>query len=335
MRRLSRNAFVAFAFLLCLASMGIAQESTFFEGAPPVPPGFKDAQETLMAVMAGKVEMIDSKIPVPETITETKDIEYGRAGDKSLLLDMYLPTKADKPAPALVFIHGGGWRKGDRADYRFYTIRMAEAGYAAFTISCRLSGEAKFPAALEDCKCAVRWIRANAAKNNVDPDRIAVIGGSGGAHLAMLVGYTDAPELEGKGGNEGVSSRVQAVVNCYGPSDLTTEAARVFPDVVSFLGKSYDEDPKLYELASPMLQVKPGVPPTLIIHGTIDELVPVAESGKLAAKLKAVGVPCEFDAIPGWPHTMDLAKPINERFRYDMQKFFERYLVAQPAAAAK
>ena len=81
--------------------------------------------------------------------------------------------------------------------------------------------------------------------------------------------------------------------------------------------------------------VKPGVPPTLIIHGTIDELVPVAESGKLAAKLKAAGVPCEFDAIPGWPHTMDLAKPINDRFRYDMQKFFERYLVAQPAASAK
>lgn len=325
-----RSALLLFLVLLSACAPKVEQPSSLFDGAPAAPPGFKYAKEAIAAVAAGKIELIDANIPLPETVTETKDIEYGRVGGKALLLDMYLPKNLDKPAPALMFIHGGGWKKGSRADYRYYTIRMAEAGYAAFTISYRLSGEATFPAALEDCKCAVRWIRANAAKHNVDPGRIAVIGGSGGAHLAMLAGYTDAPELEGKGGNEGISSRVHAVVNFYGPSDLTTERAREFGDVIAFLGKPYAEDSKLYELASPMFHVKPGLPPTLIIHGTIDELVPIDQSAQLAQRLRAAGVPCEFDPIPGWPHTMDLAKPINERFLYDMRKFFEKYLAPAP-----
>ncbi|MBX7258022.1 MAG: alpha/beta hydrolase [Candidatus Hydrogenedentes bacterium] len=330
-----RCCFMLLLSLAVLASCAqkVIPPSDFFKDAPPVPPGFKYAKEAIAAVASGKIELIDPGIPAPDSVIETKDIEYGRGGDKPLLLDMYLPQNPRGPVPALVFIHGGGWKKGDRADYRYYTIRMAEAGYAAFTISYRLSGEAKFPAALEDCKCAIRWIRANAAKNNVDPNRIAAIGGSGGAHLAMLVGYTDAPELEGKGGNEGVSSRVQAVVNCYGPCDLTTDRARTFSDVVTFLGKSYEEDPKLYELASPLYQVKPGAPPTLIIHGTIDELIPIEQPAQLCEKLNAVGTPCEFDPIPGWPHTMDMAKPINERFRYDMLKFFAQYMPPAPASS--
>ena len=281
-----------------------------------------------MAYALGQVELLDRKGPeLPATIAERKDVEYGRVGDRPLLLDLYSPKGLDKPAPGLIFIHGGGWRGGKRGDYRPYTIPFAEKGYVVATISYRLVPEAVFPAAVEDAKCAVRWMRASAAELKVDPDRIAVIGGSAGGYLSLMVGYTAGDKrLEGSGGHQGVSSAVQAVVDLYGPTDFDTPIGRASDTVRDFLGKRFEDDPDLYRFASPINHVDAKDPPTFVLQGTIDSTVPVEQSDMLVEKLKSLGVPHWYDRLDGWPHTMDLAKPVNERTRLLVTKFLEAHL---------
>ena len=133
-----------------------------------------------------------------------------------------------QPVPAVLFLHGGAWKGGYRQIYHYYCTKFAEHGFVAATASYRFTGEAPFPAAVEDVKCAVRWLRANAEKRGIDPNKIGVAGGSAGGHLAMMIGYSsDVPELEGKGGHAETSSRVQAVVDLYGPTDLTDRVCQV------------------------------------------------------------------------------------------------------------
>jgi len=180
---------------------------------------------------------------------------------------------------------------------------------------------------VEDVKCAVRWIRAHAAEYSIDPDHIAVIGGSAGGHLAMMAGYSsDVPQLNGTCSADSVSSRVQAVVNLYGPTDLTTEYARTHKTTLSFFGQPYDSIPERYAQASPAAHITPDDPPTLIFHGTIDELVPVSQSDSLQKYLDKAGVPNQYHRLTWWPHTMDLAKPVNDYCQYYMNAFFEKYV---------
>lgn len=299
------------------------------EAPPKPPPGFATPQEAMQAVKTGKVPLAPIfTLFTPQGVEVTRDVEYGNPGGKRpLLLDLYRPKESAKPVPALIFIHGGGWKGGKKDDYRPYAHAFAKRGYVVASISYRFAKESRFPAAVEDAKCAVRWMRANAAKHGVDPKRLAVVGGSAGGHLAMMVGYSsEVEELEGDGGHSGVSSRVAAVVDLYGPTDLTTEVARGSGLVSAFIGKSFDDAPMSYRLASPITHVGAGDPPTLILHGTIDDVVPVAQSDLLAAKLKSAGVPYVYDRLAGWPHTMDLAKPVFERCLWFMDRFFARYL---------
>jgi len=144
----------------------------------------------------------------------------------------------------------------------------------------------------------------------------------------MMLGYApDAPALEGHGGHEGVSSRVAAVVNLYGPYDLTTEIGRKSGSVKKFLGgKTYEEAPDLYLVVSPSKYLKKGAPPTLILHGTIDDVVSIDQSDMLARKLAELGVPYVYDRLEGWPHAMDLAEAVNERCQWFMNQFFAKYL---------
>ncbi|MBN2307792.1 MAG: alpha/beta hydrolase [Candidatus Hydrogenedentes bacterium] len=327
MNRPVRCALTVVAVAVFLVALPACGPRYSLKNPPPPPEGFASYDEAMAAVLGGKVKLIAPPSEAPDTVREIKDIEYGNVGGRALLLDLYLPLDTHGPVPGLIFIHGGGWKKGDRKDYLYYTAKYAEQGYAAATISYRFSGEAPFPAAVEDAKCAVRWMRANAAEYGIDPDAIAVLGGSAGGHLAMMVGYSsDVPELEGDGGHAGVSSRVQAVVNLYGPSDLTAEIAKDSGEVRSFLGVGYAEAPELYAKASPLTYLSKDDPPTLILHGTIDELVPVEQSDVLAQKLEALGVPVVYDRLEGWPHTMDRAEAVNERCRFFMDRFFKRYL---------
>ena len=295
---------------------------------PLAPAGYANEAEVKQAYISGKLRAIDLTIDVPDTVKVEKNIEYGKGGETSLKLDLYSPKNHSKPVPAVVFIHGGAWKGGYRQMYHYYCVKFAEHCYVAATISYRLTGEAPFPAAVEDTKCAVRWVRANAEKLGIDPKRIGVAGGSAGGHLAMMIAYSsDVPQLDGKGGHADVSSRVQAVVDLYGPTDLTDEAAKTREEVIRFLGgKKFDEAPDTYRLASPITHVTKDDPPTLILHGSIDSTVPIHQAELLVERLKENGVEYEFDCVKGWPHAMDLAFDVNRHCIAKMFDFFDKYL---------
>jgi acetyl esterase/lipase len=289
------------------------------------PPGFATYADVQKAVVSGKVELIKQPEQVPEGIEEVKDIEYGNVNGRSLQLDLYRPKDLKEPAPALVFIHGGGWSRGNRQDYRVYVIDFAKRGYVTATISYRLTGEAKYPAQIEDAKNAIRFLRANAAKYGINPDKMAAIGGSAGGHLSMMVGYAPG-QLEGNGGYAETSSAVQAVVNFYGPTDLTAEAAKTSGTVKGFFGGDYEAMKEAYEMASPIRHIDKGDPPTLVLHGTIDELVPVEQADLLVEALKSAGVPVEYERLEGWPHTMDMAVSVNAYCQQQIAKFLDKHL---------
>lgn len=296
------------------------------DGTTP-PRGYGSMKQIIIAASIGALRLVEMNPPLPANVTETKDIAYGRAGEHVLRLDLYEPKeRGTNRIPALLFLHGGAWRSGKREDYRVYTTWFASRGYVVVTASYRLQQVAKFPAALEDCKAAVRWLRANATKLGIDPDRIAVLGGSAGGHLSMMVGYTAGdPTFEGQSGTPGVSSRVAAVVDFYGPSDLTTPFGQAASVVWDFLGKRFDEDPALWRRASPLFHLTTNAPPTLVFHGTIDDIVPIDQGDSLAARLRELGVPHEYHRLDGWPHTMDAARPVNVFCRGRVEAFLARH----------
>jgi len=295
---------------------------------PPIPQGYADEQAVRTAILLGQIKLIDAKnISLPDNVEEVLDIEYGTGGERKLQLDLYLPKGRTKATPAIIFIHGGAWKSGKRSDMKFYCVKFAEKGYVTATVTYRLMDEDCFPAAVHDVKCAVRWLRANAAKYQVDPAHIVASGNSAGGHLSMMIGYSDDSSLEGSGGNNNVSSRVCAVVNFYGPTDLTTDFAKEQELVKQFIGgKTFAEAPDTYKLASPLFHLTRDDPPTLIFHGTIDSVVPVVQADILVKKLKELGIDYVYERYDGWPHVMDLAEPVNQRCIYQMEQFFKKHI---------
>jgi acetyl esterase/lipase len=265
------------------------------------------------------------------------NITYGKAGDVELKLDLARP-QGEGPFPALVFIHGGGWAQGNRQGYRGPIQEAARRGYVAVTIDYRLMqfDRAKketttatpiFPAQIHDAKAAVRWVRANAQKYHVDPQRIGVTGGSAGGHLSLLVGLTDpASGLEGNSGNPQQSSRVQAVVNVYGPTEMaacykTSSVAWIFR---LFLGGTPDEVPEPYKIASPVTYVSKDDPPVLTLHGDKDPLVPIEQAKMLDAKMKAAGASHTLVVYPGQGH--GFSGEYGKKAAEATWEFFDRHL---------
>lgn len=294
------------------------------DGETP-PRGFFSRNELIAALLVGGVELINRNPPLPENVELREGVEYGNVGERPLLLDLYKPKQQNGKVPGLIFIHGGGWKSGGRQDYRVYTTWFAQQGYVAVTIGYRLSKEALFPAAVEDAKCAVRWMRAEAESLGVDPDKIVVLGGSAGGHLAMMVGYSaDDKTLEGIGGHAEVSSQVAAVVDIYGPFDFETPEGKSADVVKQFLGKqSYEEAPELWKRLSPVTYLNTGGPPTLIIHGSLDEIVPISQAEMLSRRLMELKIPSRYIRLEGWPHTMDVAVPVNIYCRHQILKFLQ------------
>jgi acetyl esterase/lipase len=315
---------------LLLSTFGIpayGAEPGLFEGAPPAPPGYADYLKARAAVLTGKVAIMTQPKTIPDSIQVTKDIVYASPGGVDLKLDVFSPTDLrDTPKPILLFIHGGGWTKGQKEDYLFYNVDFAQKGYVTASMQYRFSPEYRFPSAVQDVKCAIAWLKEHAPEIGGDPDRMALIGGSAGGHLALMGGYVSDPALHCPDLPNGVDTRVRVVVNFYGVVDCTTPAAQTASEVTRFIGKSYADAPEQYALASPLYHLTKDDPPTLTFHGTVDELVPVAQAVTLHKRLDELGIPNYFDRIEGWPHTMDLAKPINDRARYIMEKFFEKHL---------
>jgi acetyl esterase/lipase len=239
-------------------------------------------------------------------------LEYGRVNDRPLLATLYRPANADRQAtPAMVWIHGGAWMGGSRDDDTAYCRRIAESGMTCLAISYRLSGEAIFPAAIEDCKCAVRYLRAHADQFNLRAEAIGAWGPSAGGHLAVLLGTSaGAAALEGNGGWPEQSSAVQVVGDWYGPTDFLQMSA--YPSDMDhdaadspesrFIGGAVQHQPEAVQRANPISYISANTPPIYIAHGTADPLVPFNQSQLLYDALVAAGIDVTFDVMNGAGH---------------------------------
>ena len=233
----------------------------------------------------------------PEGVRILRDWTYATCDGKSLQLDLYLPETYHQPLPIIIWLHGGGWIFGSRGGCP--VASLAQRGYAVASVSYRLSSitsPVEFPAQLHDCKAAVRWLRHNAWRFGCDGERIGVLGVSSGAHLAALLGTTDDDQdLEGLLGETGPSSRVQAVVALFPPTDLLAleqsnpDHWRVKLVALGLLDGRPSERPRLARSASPALHAGPTSSPFLIFHGLDDTLVPVDQSKRLHAALSTAG----------------------------------------------
>lgn len=243
---------------------------------------------------------------VPDSVIWEEEIEYTNPDDQHLQLNLARPKTGEGPFPAVICIHGGGFRAGKRDGYDNLCVRLAERGFVAATITYRLAPKYQFPAAVHDTKAAVRWMRANAKKYKVDPARIGATGGSAGGHLAQFLAVTsNVPQFEGTGGNPEQSSSIACVVNVYGPSDFTksygksVDAHEVLP---LWFGGNLETKRDLHIQGSPLYWVTPNSAPTLCIHGTDDKYVAHEQAVWLVDKLKAATVDAELLTLEGAGH---------------------------------
>jgi acetyl esterase/lipase len=243
----------------------------------------------------------------PEGVELLHDVVIGTGGGQDLHVEIARPKMMPKdPMPVMLQIHGGGWSGGSHKTTMIYKV-FAQHGYFAASVEYRLaSKDARWPAQIEDCKLAVRWIRANAEKYHINPNAIGVLGGSAGGHLVACLGVLDDPALEGSGGYPGVSSKVQAVVDVNGPTNLVpADKSEVLP---LFDGNA-EAMPEAYRQSSPILHIHPKAPPFMIIHGDKDETVPLEQSTSFAEALKKADVPVEILIVKGGPHAMNIMVP--------------------------
>ena len=274
-----------------------------------------------------KVARPGSKPALPAGVRALRDLAYVEGGHERNRLDLYLPEGSARPLPVIVWVHGGGWIGGSKAGCP--AIPFVTNGYAVVSINYRLSHHAIFPAQIHDCKAAIRWLRAHAGKYGLDPDHIGVWGGSEGGQLVMLLGTTaGVKELEGQGGNAGQSSRVQAVVDWFGPSDFLTLGPK--DTRTKLLGGDALQNKPMAIKASPMTYVSKDAAPFLIMHGDADKTVALSQSELFAQALKKEGVEVTLVILRGAGHSgpqfqgLESMKQIGE--------FFARHLT-QPKPA--
>jgi acetyl esterase/lipase len=316
-----RSTLLVFVFILALQCRG----DELFSGAPSAPAGYDDYKKAQAAVIMGKVKRVEFNTEVPETVTFHDDVEFAVRDGVSLTLDLYVPKNAKTPPPVVVFIHGGAWRSGKKEDAAPYAIPFAEKGYATASIQYRLVPNT-WPKAIQDVNSAIYWLRKRGQEYRFDGSRIALSGGSAGGHLALLAGYAQDPALGSPDNAAHVNNRVDAIINLYGVTDLTTAVAQSEGRVHAFMGERYPAAVDQYALASPILHLDKDDPPTITFHGTIDELVPIAQADRLHEKLDNLGITNYYDRIDGWPHSMDMALPIYERCFYVVDKFLFKHL---------
>ena len=229
-------------------------------------------------------------------------IVFARYEGRSLRLDLYLPIGSKEAVPGVIVIRGGGWMVNDRAEFAHIASALAERGVAAASIEYRTADEAPFPGAVQDVKAAIRWMSANAKLYGISPDMISTLGGSSGAYMALLAGISNDGDLEGSGGNDNVSSHVQAVVAMAAPTDLRRLDAGGRSLVARFLHASPPQNPKLWMRASPVNHVRAGGPAILLIHGAADEAVLPEQSSRFAELYRKAGGDVELVLLPKAPH---------------------------------
>lgn len=276
--------------------------------------------------------MSDIKTPGldPDRVTIETDVVFGQGGGRDLRCDIYHPPANIGPPPAsgrpaVVLVHGGAWRQGDRTQLRGYGIRLGIEGYVGIAIEYRLTPEAPWPAQIHDVKAAIRWVRANADRLGIDARRIAIEGNSAGAHLALLAaGTVGHSGFEGEGGNPGTSTEVGAVIAVYPP--VLFAAGQLVTGSVPLAALSDAADSEVARMASPLNHVGSDFPPTMLVHGTADDLVPAKGSLLFYEALIAARVPVELHMYAEQPHAFDALPVFGRQVAAEMRLFLDRYL---------
>ncbi len=296
--------------------------------AVPAPPRVAATFSTGEAGLAGRV---------------LRNVVYCTLGGESLTMDLYFPKQVDNARwPVTMYIHGGAWSAGDKRSGAGYVEvpALQAAGFVVAAVNYRLAPQYHFPAMIEDVKCAVRFLRAHAAEYGLDPERIGVWGGSAGGHLAALLGTSDASAGWDVGPYLEQSSRVQAVVDMFGPADLPmlfahTQGQRRFLGVFD---ASSPDDPVLVS-ASPVHYVTPDDPPFLLLHGDRDEVVPLEQSERFFAALQQTGVPAQLVVVHNAGHGFQprggAISPSREEITRRVVSFFQQVLLPAPGDPAE
>lgn len=278
----------------------------------------------------------DGKTIIPKAtlnqLDEHIDVTFAQYGDRTLQLDIFRPKDASEKLPAIVCIHGGGWGKGAKIHHRKVAQALAAEGYVTASIDYRLSGEAKFPAHIHDCKAAVRFLRANANQYGIDADHIGAIGHSAGGHLAALLATSGGiAELDGDGGNAEFSSTIQAVVPMGGQTDFMSERNREKSANAAiwqgFLGGSQDEALETYRLASPLTHLDKTDPPVWLITGEKDD--PSTRADSLRQQMDEFGIENGLTIIPDAPHPFTVKQIWFDQMMDAAVPFFNRALKNQ------
>jgi acetyl esterase/lipase len=295
--------------LLALSILMFACKTVNTTGTPPViitqqsvPP----AETPVQALQPTGSPVATVSFDASKVGTIERDVTYCTMEGTALKMDIYYLSSAAKPWPAVVYVHGGAWIQGSKTEGAGFDDQTAltSAGFLYVAIDYRLAPQARFPAMIEDVKCAVRYLRANASRYNLDPDHIGALGGSAGGHLVSLLGLTDASAGWEVGEYLDQSSRVQAVVDYFGPSDLThgdQPDGGTKPMALVVFGTN-DPNSPLLVAASPVTYITRDDPPFLIFHGDQDTTVPLAQSQTLYDRLRAAGIDATFVIVKNAGH---------------------------------
>lgn len=257
--------------------------------------------------------------------TPQLDIPFKKVGEVELKADFY-PAKTLEagPQPLVIVIHGGAWIQGKRQDMAAYCKFLSDQGFAAATIQYRLAKpDSLWPSQIEDAEEAVRYFRKNSAKYSIRPDRIAALGASAGAHLALLLGMNDKPA-----GTPPVSTKVQAVVNFFGPTDMSQDFQPFLRRLISLqvLGKEPDQAADMIKAFSPVNQVNKSAAPVFTIHGTADAVVPVVQANRLDEALKKYSVEHTMRLIQDLGHEDPNLKPGGKEAIAEAVNFLNKHL---------
>lgn len=260
-------------------------------------------------------------------------IVYGSGGGRDLRCDVYAPAVDDAPAPGVLLIHGGGWRAGERAVMEGYGRRLATDGFVCVAPEYRLTPESPWPAQIHDVNAAIRWTRARSAELGIDPERLAILGRSAGAHLALLAaGAPDAPEFAGPGGNAGERTNLAAVIAIFPPTLFYLGDNRAHGGTPAHALMGEEATLELAKAGSPLSYARPGFPPTFLLHGTADTIVPPSASMVMYQALAAAGVPVEMHLYAEQPHGFAGQPEFIDLCAAEAAHFLRRYLARVQAA---
>ena len=262
-----------------------------------------------------------------KTVQIKDDLVIGKNGDQDLAGDLFLPPEGTENGAAIVFVHGGGWREGDKSQLRGYGILLARHGFVCLCTAYRLSHEALWPAQIQDVKCAIRYMRTHADDLKIDPNRIGVSGNSAGGHLSLMAGLSVyESDFEGKTGNNEVNSKVKAICAIYPPAQIRKfdNTDPIIDAYKALMGKDARQED--YDKASPLLQIQADFPPTMLIHGSADSVVNLADSTDLYKKLTEKGVPSELHIYSEEEHAFDSQSGYGRTVAELQNLFFKKHL---------